>query len=353
MQNKLAIIPRCCPDKPSGIILKTSSRWLWADYWGQVKCRISGLRMSYIVNPGLYALGEPGRESDVFVSANYKLSFDILRRQLKGLNAWILVLDTKGINVWCAAGKGSFGTDELAKRIQEAQLHSVVDHKRIIVPQLSAPGVNAREVQKMTGFRVYFGPVYARDIPVYLSAGYRKSDAMRSVKFTLWDRLVLTPMEIIPAMKNYPLFALAVLLLFGLDPAGVIFIKAWSGGKPFLLLGVISVLSGALLTPVMLPFIPFRSFAIKGWIVGALAVIIVGHILRSYFIHLWVLFAVAFLFFPAASSYLALQFTGSTTFTGISGVKKELRIAIPFYIGSIVVSLVLFLLYKLNEWGIV
>src|SRR5208282_5702537 len=129
MQNKFAMISRCCPDKEPGIISQTSSRWLWADHWGQVKCRISGLRMSYIVKPGLYALGEPGRGSDVFASANYKLSFDILRRELKGLNAWILVLDTRGINVWCAAGKGTFGTAELIKRISAAQLDKVVTHR--------------------------------------------------------------------------------------------------------------------------------------------------------------------------------------------------------------------------------
>src|SRR5208283_1677560 len=188
MQSKLAIISRCCPDKQPEIIMKTSSEWSRSDHWGQVKCRISGFRMKYVVKPGIYALGEPGRESEVFASANYKLSFDILRRSLKGLNAWILALDTKGINVWCAAGKGTFGTEELIKRIRESRLPTVVDHKRIIVPQLCAPGVNAREVQKVTGFKVHFGPVYAKDIPAYLIAGYRKSDAMRQVKFPLFDR---------------------------------------------------------------------------------------------------------------------------------------------------------------------
>src|SRR5208337_517342 len=340
-------------DTPAGGLPQISSALARQDRWGSIKTRWGAGRMNYKVDPGLYALGTPDNNSSVFVSANYKLSFDRLRSALTGRSAWVLVLDTGGINVWCAAGKGTFGTDELVKRIRETSLQTVIDHNRIIVPQLGAPGVNARAVQKMTGFRVHFGPVYARDIPAYLRAGYRKSDAMRSVKFPLWDRLVLTPMEIIPAMKNYPLFALAVLLLFGLGPSGVIFSKAWSGGMPFLFLGVISVLSGALITPVMLPFIPFRSFAIKGWITGALSVIIAGHLLRSYFIHAWVLFAGACLFFPAASSYIALQFTGSTTFTGMSGVKKELRIAVPFYMGSAFVSLMLLLLYKLYEWGVV
>ena len=51
--------------------------------------------MRYSVAPGLYAVGAPDRESDVLVTANYKLSFDTLRRELKGFNAWVLVLDTK------------------------------------------------------------------------------------------------------------------------------------------------------------------------------------------------------------------------------------------------------------------
>ena len=114
---------------------------------------------------------QPGSGSDVFVSANYKLSFDILRAALKGLDAWVLVLDTKGINVWCAAGKGTFGTDELIRRISEAALERVVSHTRVIVPQLGAPGVSASAVQRATGFRVHYGPVEARDIREYLAAG--------------------------------------------------------------------------------------------------------------------------------------------------------------------------------------
>ena len=43
--------------------------------------------MRSTVPPGLYALGEPGRDSDVLVTANYKLSFDMLRRALHGLDA--------------------------------------------------------------------------------------------------------------------------------------------------------------------------------------------------------------------------------------------------------------------------
>jgi hypothetical protein len=144
-----------------------------------------------------------------------------------------------------------------------------------------------------------------------------------------------------------------ILAVFGLQPDGLFFRKALDGGLPFLLLGLISVVTGALLTPVFLPFIPFRSFAVKGWITGILAVLLstkfvvmLGHLNT-------ILLIFTYLFFPLASSYIALQFTGSTTFTGMSGVKKELKISIPLYILGIVSSLVLLIVYKLGEWRII
>ena len=113
---------------------------------GAVMVRWGINRDNYRVNPGLYAVGTPGQESDVFVTANYKLSFDALRKNLAGVNGWILVLDTKGVNVWCAAGKGTFGTKELVNRIKLVLLEKVVNHKRLILPQLGATGVAAHNV---------------------------------------------------------------------------------------------------------------------------------------------------------------------------------------------------------------
>jgi hypothetical protein len=309
--------------------------------------------MRYTVAPGLYGVGAPGRDSDVFVTANYKLSFDIVRRELAGLNAWVLVLDTKSINVWCAAGKGTFSTDELAKRVTEARLDAVVSHRRVIVPQLGAVGVNAAEVLKRTGFRVSFGPVEARDIPAYIRAGYKKTKAMSTMRFTMLDRLVLTPMEINPAMKKFPWVAAGILLIFGLQPSGLLFREAWNNGLPFQLLGLLAVLTGALVTPVLLPFVPFRSFAIKGWITGVLSVFVATRYLGMTGIQDPVLLAVAYLLFPSLSSYIALQFTGSTTFTGMSGVKKELKIGIPLYIGAASISLILVVIFKLREWSVI
>jgi len=262
------------------------------------------------------------------------------------------VLDTASINVWCAAGKGTFGTDEVIKRINLARLSEVVGHRRIILPQLGAVGVSAAAVQKETAFRVSFGPVEARDISAYVQAGYKKSKEMSTITFPLLDRLVLTPMELNPIMKKYPWFAAGVLLVFGLQPTGILFKQAWLGGLPFLVLGLAAVFTGAFATPALLPFVPFRSFAIKGWLTGMLATAATVLALPVAGAHSVFLLAAAFLFFPALSSYIALQFTGATTYTGPSGVNKELKIGIPVYIITSGISLVLVILFKLLEWEV-
>ena len=118
--------------------------------------------MNYKVDPGLYALGKPDDKAPVVVTANYKMTFDRLREALTGQDLWILVLDTKGINVWCAAGKGTFGTKELIERIESSGLADIVSHRDLILPQLAGPGVSAHVVKKSSGFKVIYGPIRAR-----------------------------------------------------------------------------------------------------------------------------------------------------------------------------------------------
>lgn len=345
----------CCPKQevpeigfvPS-IVSRVSAEWTWRDYLGQIRCRVSSFRNSYAVRPGLYAAGNPDRESDIFVSANYKMSFDILRRSLKGISAWILVLDTKGINVWCAAGKGTFGTDELIKRIGESHLAKVVSHRKVIVPQLGAPGIAAHIVQQKTGFKVFYGPVDAQYIRQYIEAGHKATGKMRRVKFSTWDRLVLTPMEVIPALKGYAIYATLIFFIMGLKPSGIIFKDGLANGLPFFILGFLAVLSGALITPLLLPFIPFRSFAIKGWLVGSMVILIA----IKYISPAMPVAAFSLLFFPLASSYIALQFTGSTVFTSMSGVRKELKFAMPVYTVGAIISLVLLFVLKFDQLGV-
>jgi len=125
----------------TGLVPKVKTKMDKSDIKATILVRSGIGRHNYKVAPGLYCVGNPDKTSEVLITANFKLTFDHLRRELENINAWILVLDTRGVNVWCAAGKGTFSTKELVKRIKLCSLEKVVDHKRVIVPQLGATGV--------------------------------------------------------------------------------------------------------------------------------------------------------------------------------------------------------------------
>jgi acetyl-CoA decarbonylase/synthase complex subunit gamma len=292
--------------------------------------------MRYTVAPGLYAVNEPGPDAPVFVSANYKLSFDHLRRALNGIPGWILVLDTKGINVWCAAGKGTFGTAELVQRVQAVDLAQRVSHRTLVVPQLGAPGVAAHEVRRQTGFRVVYGPVRAKDIPAFLRDGMKADADMRTVRFQLADRLAVVPVELVLGAK----YALLVAAAFAL-PA------AWRGGgwdwstllreggsAAAAVLGSYVFIAAAV--PGLLPWLPGRAFSVKGMVAGLLAWLLLwtwGPYGRAIDLAAWLILLCVM------ASFLGLNFTGASTYTSLSGVKKETRIAVPVLAAGLIVSL--------------
>ncbi len=339
-------------DHPMGKVVQIKTAWSRQDRIGRLRARTTRFRMHYKIEPGVYAVGRPEASSPVLVSANYKLSFDILRRELSGMDAWVLVVDTQGINVWCAAGKGTFGTVEIANRIRTVNLDRIVAHRRIILPQLGAPGVHAHLIQKSTGFRAYFGPVRAEDIKTYVDNGYKATRDMRTVRFTLQNRLELIPMELNPAFKKLLAPLLLLMAVFGLKREGILFSPIWHLGIPFLELSIVAILIGAGLIPLFLPCIPFRSFAIKGAMVGTI-LCAVGFplIFTALDGNFWLIVSV-YLFFPALISYLSLNFTGATPFTNLSGVNKELRIAIPIYIGAASLAGLCIFFYKLASWEV-
>jgi hypothetical protein len=307
--------------------------------------------MKYTVTPGLYALGNPDKDSVVLVTSNYRLSLNVLRSALNNRNAWVLVVDTKGINVWCAAGKGTFCTKEIVKQIVSSNLISRISHRTLILPQLGASGVSSAKLQKASGFTVKFGPVRASDIPAYLDNDCKASPEMRQARFTLTDRVKLVPMEAIPALKKLGLFLLIASVLFGITRTGIIYKQAIIGVWPLVIPGLTAVLTGSVIIPLLLPFIPGRAFSLKGLItglIGAIAIVVLLPVYRSSAL----LSAFCLISVPASSSFLSFLFTGSSTYTSPSGVKTELKIALPLYITSAVVSTVLLTLTLTRFWGI-
>jgi len=301
--------------------------------------------MRFKVDPGLYALGTPDADSPVLISANFKMSFDLLREALNpGRNAWILVLDTNGINVWCSAGKGTFGTRELAYRMESSGLARVVRHRTVIVPQLGASGISAHEVRKLSGFKVVYGPVRAEDLPGFMDSGLKAGPGMRVKTFTIRERLSLVPVEIVQAFKTFLMILPVVFLLSGFSGRGEFFANAFRFGG-FTALGLLMAMAaGSLLTPVLLPWLPGRAFSLKGiWPGIACAALFL--MLRHASVVLpaaGVLETTAWmLLIPAISAYLAMNFTGCSTFTSLSGVKKEMKWAVPAQIAAVALGAVL------------
>lgn len=303
------------------------------DRLGRLRVRWGLGRKRYRVEPGLYRMGAPDQESPVLVTANYKLTYDALRVQLAGIDAWILVLDTKGVNVWCAAGKGSFGTDELLRRVESTGLAKVVSHRKLIVPQLGATGVDAHAVRNGCGFRVVWGPVRARDVGEFLAAGMRATEEMRRVTFTLGERAELVGVEVATAVKwAVPIVVLLALLLGGgsiFERLGNVVHKA----TPVLA----GLLTGTVLVPLLLPWIPGRAFSLKGALLGA--VVVGATILLMPDAYTTAGKIQVFMLGTLAASFFAMQFTGATTFTSPSGVEWEMRRALPFQVGALAVAL--------------
>jgi len=298
-------------------------------------------RSGHRVEPWLYALGNPTPDSLVFVTANYTLSFDALRSALAGIDGYIMVLDTQGINVWCAAGKGTFGTDELVHRIEATALHDVVSHRVLILPQLGAPGVAAHEVKKRSGFLVKYGPVRAADLPEYLQT-HRATPEMRQVRFTLRDRLIMIPVELVHVLL--PLLIAAAVVFFISGPVASAAVAA-------------ATLAGVVLFPILLPWLPTRDFSTKGFILGSVVALpfALATFLRNPDAAWWLRAGGALTFLlplPPVTAYLTLNFTGSTTFTSRTGVRREIFTYTPmmawmFGIG-IVLTIVLFLIRALG-----
>jgi hypothetical protein len=316
-----------------GKVPRIGSRLTSADHFGACLARWGIGRLEYLVPAGLYAIGTPTPEDPVVVTANYKMSYDIIRRALAGRNVWLLVLETFGINVWCSAGKGTFGTDELVRRIDATGLADVVSHRRLILPILGAPGVAAHEVTGHTGFAISYGSIRAEDLPEYLDNGMLTTPAMRTLTFSLYERLVLVPVEIVLARSSLIISGGIIYLaasLTGGSSSGLMALAAFLG----------AFLTGLAITPILLPWIPGRSFALKGALAGVAWCVIFYYLTGGG----WSLpvTVASFLALPAVSAFYALNFTGCTNFTSRSGVKKEMRVTVPLMGGALFVGILIF-----------
>jgi acetyl-CoA decarbonylase/synthase complex subunit gamma len=164
---------------------------------------------------------------------------------------------------------------------------------------------------------------------------------MRKKSFPLWERIALIPVELVAALKP-ALFVLAFFfVLGGFGGPGAYWTNALDYGLFAVIALATAMLSGAILTPILLPYLPGRAFAFKGFTLG-LATAVILAFFRNVDIASWsgCLEIMAWFFLvPAVTAFLAMNFTGASTYTSLSGVKKEMRWAVPLQIGAVVIGL--------------
>jgi hypothetical protein len=101
---------------------------------------------------------------------------------------------------------------------------------------------------------------------------------------------------------------------------------------PATMLSLLLATLGIVLGPVLLPWLPGRSFWFKGaclgWLFSAIPISI--QLLAPGVIGNWTSTAAWCFVLPALLSFTLMNFTGCTTFTSFSGVKHEMRRGIPF-----------------------
>jgi hypothetical protein len=323
----------------AGLVPKVITKLNRTDIMGTIFTRIGIGRNNYKISPGLYAIGKAGSDSPVLVTGNYKLSFDALRKELTDVNTWVLVLDTRGVNVWCAAGKGTFSSAEVIRQAKRTRLEDVVQHRELILPQLSATGVSAHQVKKHCGFKVVWGPVRAVDIKKFIANEQKADTSMRRVTFTLIERTVLVPVELSFLSKPTLWVILTAFILSGIGSEVFSFNAMWFRGLMVSFAYAIGIVSGAVAVPILMPWIPGRSFSLKGTITGLIAglgIVVVFWDTTNIFEAFALLTCTA-----VFSSYLAMNFTGSTPFTSPSGVEKEMRRAIPMQVAALLIATIM------------
>jgi ferredoxin len=174
---------------------------------------------------GLIKIGNPGRDAPVFLTCNFRLTVERVRRALKGMDAYLLVANSKGVNVWCAATGGLFTNHDVVSVLRTSGIEALVDHRRVILPQLAATGIESRVVRRKTGWNVVWGPVYAASIPAFFHGGMKKTASMRTVRFPWTERLEMAVSWAFPisllCLAVYPFWKDGVLPLVG-------FVWAWS-----------------------------------------------------------------------------------------------------------------------------
>ncbi len=287
----------------------------WLDYLKAMISWFDAFKRTYVLEPGLYYTGEAhDKTTPILVTANYRLTLFTILRKLKGMNVRILVIDTDGINVWCASGKQKFNTAEIMKQVNRYEKETLTDDKRpaLILPKLSLSGVDIKALRQ-AGVKPIIGPVYAKQLPEYLTHPPLKDQKNDIIQFGFLSRLFTW----LPGFVQFCWYFLLVVII---AKTLMIELQTWW------ILGLVGVI--VTVYPLLFPRIPGKQFAVKGiW----LALVMTAGIGASFLLGLISAFHLSTLtiFTFATSLFFGLSYTGNSAVSNYTMVRKETARYLP------------------------
>lgn len=147
---------------------------------------------------GLVPIGHPLTNSPVVVTGNYTETVRRMKNALKGENVWLLVANSKGINVWCAAGGGHFTHHDVISAIITSEINDKVSTRTMILPQLGATGIERRKITESTEWKTIWGPARLEDLQSFLRQHHVAPPDQRYMRFPFWERMEMATMWGIP-----------------------------------------------------------------------------------------------------------------------------------------------------------
>jgi ubiquinone/menaquinone biosynthesis C-methylase UbiE len=303
------------------------------------RCLFTGQVDRVAIEPGIYRSGNPDNNSPIIVTANYEYTYIKVMRDLKNIDAWVLCIDSNGINVWCAARGGDFGNKQLLNAIEATGIEQITKTKTLILPQLSAGGVSVPQLPKKFPFKIKYGPVWSNKIKEYIkNKPTKKPDSMKLAKFTFTQRIRAGITHITFLYRKIfwlPLLGLLILLL-ALNKANYLF---WVGE-----LAIWIILSNAIIS-IFFPLSKFtRKFVLKALFFGAITLFILS--LLTWLIHysvIYVLLQSLIIFW--LSFFSTMSFSGYTMATS----PREIQLEYPIFRRiNIILIIIVFLFLGLN-----
>ena len=121
------------------------------------------------VEPKVYAIGEPDRNSLVFVTTNFSLTYFIVSGEIEnsGISAWLVLPECEGMSVLTSWAAGKFGGAHIAKAVKAYDLENLIDSRRIIIPGYVAQ-ISGELEENLPGWEVLVGPQEASDLESYI-----------------------------------------------------------------------------------------------------------------------------------------------------------------------------------------